>query len=376
MKPVFTRLFLFFAAFLVSQSADAQGCVAIRSFSGCGGVAGSSAFLNQGDIMLGTNFRYFRSFRHFRGTHEETNRVEEGTEVINKSAFLDFTLNYGINNRLYANLTLPFVFHHRTSMYEHGGNPPNGLGERHATAAQGLSDMRIGLGYWLFNPHEVIDFNYALGLGIKIPTGNYEARDVFYNQGPNRNQERLAAVDQSIQPGDGGFGISMDLQGFHIISDRFSINTTLYYLAGLREYVEVQGRNGPSTYSCPDQYLARLGASYVTSVNGLSVYFGGRIEGVPSSDIVGKDSGFRRPGYALSLEPGINYITRDFSLNFSVPFAVKRARVQSYSDKIATEETGMFRNGDAAFADYLINFGLSYRIHNQSSSGMNIMDEH
>ena len=133
---------------LVSSSVllHAQGCVAIRSCLG-GGNIGGGASLFQGEFELGVNYRYFKSFRHFRGSHEEAHRVEEGTQVINHSNFIDLALNYGITKQWYANLILPLVFHTRSSMYEHGGNPPNGLGERHSTSSRGLGDLRFGIGY-------------------------------------------------------------------------------------------------------------------------------------------------------------------------------------------------------------------------------------
>jgi len=48
--------------------------------------------LMKGDFLVGTNFRYFQSFRHFRGTHDEIN-------VINDSYFLDVTFNYTLSER-------------------------------------------------------------------------------------------------------------------------------------------------------------------------------------------------------------------------------------------------------------------------------------
>ena len=65
-------------------------------------------------------------------------------------------------------------------MYEHGGNPPNGLGERHSTSSSGIADMRIGVGYWLFKPFTK-SFNFALGAGVKLPTGDFSYMDTFYN---------------------------------------------------------------------------------------------------------------------------------------------------------------------------------------------------
>ncbi|MCX2678844.1 transporter [Galbibacter sp. EGI 63066] len=332
---------------------NAQGCVAIRGFSSCSGNIGAGANLNKGDFLVGTNFRYFESFRHFRGREEETHRIEEGTNVINDSYFVDITFNYGISDRLYANLLLPFVSHIRSSLYEHGRE------ERHETRSSGLSDMRMGLGYWLFKPGKA--YNFALGAGIKLPTGEYAYDDTFYNQGDNNDMDVEGVVDQSIQPGDGGLGFNLDMQGYYMLSHSFTLTTTLYYLSNPEETNGVLTRRGTSEFSVPDQYAAQLGTLFYPKITGLSFYLGGRVEGVPSSDLIGGSAGYRRPGYAISVDPGINYSANNLTLSLNVPVAVERNRIQSYSDKQRTAETGEYRIGDAAFADYLINFSLSYR---------------
>lgn len=48
--------------------------------------------------------------------------------------------------------------------------------------------------------------NTAIGLGIKILRGDYNAQSTFYNVVPNGTSE-VRAVDQSIQLGDGGLGL-------------------------------------------------------------------------------------------------------------------------------------------------------------------------
>lgn len=359
----FTFLSIFFFLLLQNQEANAQGCVAIRGGSSCslGAYSGLSNTLSKGEFAVGTGFRYFKSFRHFRGFEEETNRVADGTEVINHSYFLDLSLQYGISERFYANAVIPFVYHNRSSMYEHGGNPPNGLGERHETSSKGLSDVRLGIGYWLFDPKKHHSFNYGIGLGVKLPTGQYDYTDTFYNQGQDKNENLDLVVDQSIQPGDGGTGVTVDIQGFHVISPSFVVSTNLFYLFNVQETNGVLTRNGNSEFSCPDQFAARIGAYYNTKIQGVNTYLGGRIEGVPSEDLIGGSAGYRRPGYAVSVEPGVGYNKDKYSLNLSVPIALVRNRTQSYEDKQRTIETGVYRHGDAAFADYLINLSFSYR---------------
>src|SRR5690606_5220724 len=222
----------------------AQGCVAVRSFSGSTGEVGAEAFLPKGTWLAGAKFRYFHSYKHFGGTEEHTYRVEQGTEVINDSYFLDLTMNYGLTDRLSAIFTLPVVYHERSSMYEHGGNPPNGLGDRHKTYAEGLGDIRLGLAYWMLDPYKHMKGNFSLGLGVKLPTGDYGAEGLFYNQGPERNLTQRLTVDQSIQPGDGGLGVTFDFQGYRMLSHNFLLNATFYYLVNPRETNGKSARNG------------------------------------------------------------------------------------------------------------------------------------
>jgi len=360
MKKHIKQSFLLLLFLFATLNLIAQGCVAIRGNSSCNSNLGSSANLMGGEFNFQTGYRYFKSFRHFRGDHEEANRVEDGTEVINHSHFLDLSLSYGITDRLYANILIPYVWHTRSSLYEHGGN---GLGDRRETSSLGVGDFRVGIGYWLFEPGKK-NFNYSLGLGLKLPTGKYDYTDTFYNQGSNDDQDIEGVVDQSIQPGDGGKGFTVDIQGYHNLSDNFGLSVSIYYLFNATETNGVLTRNGRSEFSSPDQFAVRLG-SYYSSLSGFNAYLGGRIEGVPSEDLIGGSAGYRRPGYAVSVEPGIGYFKHNYSIFASVPIALYRNRTQSYEDKQRTAETGEYRIGDAAFADYLINVGISYRFMNK-----------
>ena len=340
-----------------SLSVYSQGCVAIRSFGGCAAGTGGGAILMPGESMIGANYRYFESFRHFRGDHQETERIENGTQVINNSNFLDLSFTYSFAERFYASLTIPFVYHDRSSMYEHGGN---NLGDRHWTSASGLADIRLGAGYWLIDQEKYQKGNLALALGMKFPTGNYKATDRFYNVGENGESE-IRPVDQSIQPGDGGFGITVELQGYQQFGNAFILNGNFYYLINPRETNSSRRTPTSDPFSVTDQFAARLGLNYMTPLHGLDVYLGGRLEGIPVYDLIGGSDGFRRPGYVISLEPGVNYGFRNLFFNVSVPIALARNRTQSYLDKQRERETGTPRHGDAAFADYLINVGVTWR---------------
>jgi hypothetical protein len=257
-------------------------------------------------------------------------------------------------------MVLPFVIHHRSSMYEHGGNPPNGLGQRHSTESSGISDIRLAAGYWLRDPSKHLKSNYGMALGVKLPTGSYDYTDEFFNQGADRNEVIESVVDQSIQPGDGGLGVTLEMQSYHSLSDHLMLTSNLYYMSNPQTTNGVLTRSGNEEFSCPDQFAVRAGMNYFT--NRFATFLGGRIEGVPSSDLIGSSEGYRRPGYVVSVEPGVSYALDKLVLSLNVPFALYRNRTQSFSDKARTAETGIYRHGDAAFANYLINFNVSYRI--------------
>jgi len=115
---------------------------------------------------------------------------------------------------------------------------------------------------------------------------------------------------------------------------------------------------------------------FTNSPFGLSGYFGGRIEGVPSHDAFGGSRGFRRPGYAVSVEPGISYGFNSMSVFFSLPIALYRNRVQSYDDLEKTRVNGVFTNGDAAFADYSHQSRIFMEIWWQRTCDVNFQNHH
>ncbi len=362
-KYIYFFIVQFVFAWAISSELSAQGCVAIRHFSTCSGNPNSSMQTGKGSMILSTNYRYFKSFRHFRGTHEEPDRVANGSEVINKSHALDLTLTYGLSNRLFLNANLPFVYNDRSSLYEHGRT------ERHHSYSQGLADARLGLGFWLKDISTAHSGNLSVNLGVKLPTGNYKATDTFYNVGPGGSSEERS-VDQSIQPGDGGVGITTGLVGFKQIGTRFSLYGSGFYLFNPREM------NGTRTFretlspllqnesimSVTDQFSISAGVNYTLFKPALSFSLGGRYEGVPVRDVIGGSEGFRRPGSVASIEPGITYMKNRVMLNVSVPVAVYRNRPQSVTDLETELATGTPRAGDAAFADYLINVGLAFNL--------------
>jgi hypothetical protein len=183
--------------FILPAAAFGQGCLIARGGGGAM-ITDGSGYLEKGDWQVNLAVRHFDSHRHFAGDDEQTHRSDAGTEVYNYSWYYDTTLTYAWSKRLNLSATLPYVNHDRSSLYEHLGN---NSGQRFATQASGMADVSLSASYWVIDPDHAKRWNLSVGLGLKLPTGNDEAKDLF-----NRSTgitERY--VDSSIQPGDAAF---------------------------------------------------------------------------------------------------------------------------------------------------------------------------
>jgi hypothetical protein len=339
------------------QKIYSQGCVAIK---GTAGVCSRPTDAKGWEMNFTT--RYFKSYKHFVGDEEQKQRVEEGSQVINHSFEMDITATRIIDSRWALAFVLPVMNFSRSSLYEHDGKT------RHSTQSFGIGDMRLAVYRWMFDPMKSHHGNLQLGLGVKLPTGNYNYQDYFFKK---EDSLVLGPVDQSIQPGDGGTGLTFELNTFYNFNHKLGVYANTYYLLNPREVNGTStARGGTSSatakkyntdvMSVPDLFMARGGAAYM--VNQFTFSGGIRIEGLPSSDLIGGDRGFRRPGYIISAEPAITWVTKKASVNLAVPVALYRNRTQSDADKRQTAETGIYRHGDAAFADYLISVGVTFRL--------------
>jgi hypothetical protein len=347
------------------DNANAQGCVAIRSTGGASCMRPGESHDSTG-WLFNMNNRYFKSYKHFRGSEEEHERVENGTEVINHTYSIDFFIQKTINKRWSVGVSIPVINNARSSLYEHGGNNA-GPSARHSTYSFGLGDVRVAAYAWLTDPSKMSKLNIQAGLGVKLPTGDYRYQDYFIK---NDTTKVLGPVDQSIQLGDGGTGITAELNLFYQIARKIGVYGNAYYLANPREQNGVSTsrggptpaanvKNGSDVMSVPDQYMVRGGVNF--TVNSFTASAGVRYECVPVYDIIGGSNGFRRPGYVLAVEPGLTYQVKKLTAYVLVPFALERNRTQSVPDKIRSELTGVYAHGDAAFADYSVNAGIAFR---------------
>jgi hypothetical protein len=257
------------------------------------------------------------------------------------------------------------------SISERSQLAPSSLGGfRYSTHAEGIGDVRVGPYYWIWNPKENPKGNIQVGLTLKMPTGDDGVTDTFLtSHGPVTHP-----VDQSIQPGDGGWGFALEVNAYREILPRTALYLQAFYLFNPENQNDVltwrdnssttpgavTAHPGQASYyehymSIPDQYFGRAGVSYLVLPSwGLSLNLGGRLEGIPVHDLIGGSDGFRRPGTVISIEPGISLMKGRFSLDLSMPWAVYRARWRSVADERASAVSNTYVHGDAAFADYMI----------------------
>lgn len=306
--------------------------------------------------MLSVAYRKQRSHRHFVGTVEQHEREEAETEIVNDIQLFDIGVTYEFKSRYSLSASVPLMVATRTRPGTLDIPSLGRPGPDQVSHGKGFGDVSVGAKVWVLDPNreERPRQNIAFGFGVKIPTGNEGVTDTVQTAtGP-----RTIVVDQSIQLGDGGWGLVFSTDMYKRLW-----RTTLYgsgvYLVNPRDTNGVRtgrARASEAIMSVSDQYLGRAGVIFpVPKARGWTASFGGRVEGVPVRDIIGKSNGFRRPGYAISVEPGVNYYRRGDVWSLSVPVAVSRNRRRSVPDYIDG------RAGDAAFADYIIVAGWSHR---------------
>ncbi len=338
-----------------ASTSRAQGCVVAHG-------SGIPETVETGDAEqpwdLSVSYRWFQSDRHFVGITEQKQRQASGDQVINRSNFTDLTLERAISPRYDLSVTIPYVSHDRSQVVK---NSSGVILDRFHTQAVGLADISVIGNAWVFNPVNARG-NIQVGLGLSLPTGKDNVSDTFetFDKASGKIVAVQHPVDQSIQPGSGGYGIILSLYGYRELGAGFT-----GFLSGSYT-ITPQDTNGTVTsnglLSIPDTYLGRIGFEYThPELHGLTLSLGWRVEGVSVFDVVGHSNGFRRPGYSSDIEPGIIYSYKGWTARFYIPYAVQRDRLQNTGDKKKSRTTGVYSQGDAAFADYEIISSVSYR---------------
>lgn len=295
---------------------------------------------------IGFGYRFLPSHRHFIGTVEQVERERLGTEIRNTYHIFDLSASYQVNNRWMITGSLPVVSAHRNQLYFPRGE----------YQAFGQGDATLGVRTWLFRPPTESRRNIGLGVMLKAPTGRYNR---MFDAVDRTGRSIRATGDQSVQLGDSGTGVAVDINAYTpawFNSWAYFQSTYLFNPRNTNGVSTFRTRPGETVMSVSDQYLFRGGFTrLLPKVRSVAVSFGGRMEGVPVRDAIGRSDGFRRPGYAISVDPGVMLQRFGYTFTVNVPWAVQRNRRKSVSDY----QNGV--HGDAAFADYSLILGVSKR---------------
>ena len=339
---------------------------------------GAASYQEKGAWTAAVSHRWQYSDKHFVGDVEQVYREKEGSQVINDVHVVDLSVSYAATKRINLTLGVPFQFATRSQAIRDtrrvGGvlvNPspfpaPDGavngaVIDRYETSAYGLGDIKLLATTWLLDPEENKKHNVSVGLGVLFPTGEKDSKDIFKVFATNaaglyEPRAETRNVDNSIQPGAGAWGIIFDLYAFQEIFENFNVFAAGTYIATPEEDAGVyDGANGNTgqIWSVGDSYLFRAGVGYTFLPQyGLTLTLGGRMEGSPSTDLIGDSGGRRRPGFAVSIEPGLVFTKNRWFASFSAPVAVYRNRERNFAGN----------SGDAAFADFmtLVTVGRSF----------------
>jgi hypothetical protein len=348
-KNTMKKLILILFNFLVAIYALAQGCVAIRNVAG---ISPDLLFENMqpnDKLIFNITNRYFEA----SSTFIEDKFITD-TLVTNRIYTINISALRIFNNGWSLALSVPVSANSRTNSRDHGGPQT----PKYTTRAFGLGDIRFTVYKWLLDPAANKKGNIQIGLGIKFPTGDFRYQDYFVR---NDTTKVLAPVDQAIQLGDGGTGITTELSAFYSFNETVNIFFSGFYLINPRDQNGVsnlKGRNpippeitnNTTVMSVPDQYSLRGGANL--QFKKIILTAGIRYEKVPVNDLIGGNMGFRRAATIISVEPGIIYKMKKAMpfIYIGVPF--ERDIIQNHQNN----------NTPAGFANYVVSFGVQFKL--------------
>jgi hypothetical protein len=349
------------------QRIEAQGCVVAHSVGEVGGPDSAGGYLAPKHWQFTLDYRHLYSFRHYVGSVEQVYRLQGRSEVRNRINLVDAGLTYQITPRFSVEGNVPVEWASRRYYIAAGSLGPGSPGSTIIGdfGLSGLGDISFQGQGWLWDPSKNPSHNIQIGLGVQMPTGRDNIKNNLVEI-PGTSPVN-ATADYSIQPGIGVWAIPVSVASFQAISKSLQAYFNGSYLVTPSETNGVANASPPgfpapapqnAQVSAADEYLLQAGVAYsVAKVHGLTVTGGLRKEGVPAHDLIGGDEGFRRPGYAVSLEPGVLYSLHGGHdlITANIDRAVYRNRIASVPDmQLGT-------HGDAAFADWLWLAGFQHR---------------
>ena len=330
--------------------------------------ADANPYHQPGEWQLSLSSRNLVSNDHYAGGEEQIQRQRLQNYVTNRQNLADVNISRTMTERWTLSVGIPYV---NSSWASRDPRYPLPAERREVEQnGRGLGDISVGGRYWIFDTKTHSDRNVSAGAGLKMPTGNSKERDFYVDSQGNNPQQRF--VDQSVQPGDGGWGLMLEAAAFtrskrvlafgsgsYLMNPKNRSDTPSLTLSRLPPGMAPNPNQSDRLYnSVPDQYVARLGVT-VPVWKGLAASVAWRVEGLPRYDLIGDSNGFRRPGKAMFVEPGISYSKRGQTFTVNVPLGY-------YYHRHPDPNTS--REGDATFPRHIFLTSYSLKLGRRQST--------
>jgi len=326
-----------------------QGCVAIRNVAGISPDLLFEKIQPNDKMIINITNRYFEASSTYIADKFITDSI-----VTNRIYTMDISAVRLLPNGWSLGVSLPIAANSRTNNRDHGGPQT----PKHTTRSFGLGDIRLTAYKWLLDPTVTRKGNIQVGLGIKLPTGDFRYQDYFFR---NDSTKVLAPVDQAIQLGDGGTGITAELSAYYLVTGKINLFINGFYLLNPRDQNGVsnlKGRNptqaeitnNTTVMSVPDQYSLRGGVN--VQVEKVAITANLLYEKVPANDLIGGNMGFRRAASITSVETRLVYKIKRTLIFAEMAIPFQRNIIQNKQNNMTP----------AGFADYLFYFGVQFKI--------------
>ena len=328
-------------ALLSGSTASAQGCAPSRfNFQG---------YRGEGDVALGRGtWQAALAYRRFTSNRLIQGGADVGPGTLVKSQSLFTSLTYGASDHLALTLTVPYSGGSHERQYADG--------QRHENTASGLNDISLSANYSLVSARRP-GGNLGIGLGVKIPTGKNDATGTWWNKDGTTVP---FPVHQSIQLGDGGWGMTLSVAGFQPLSSRFDMHAEGVYTLNPRKTTDVRKSPTDSTrVAVPDTWSVGAGVGVqVWPAQGLSASLEVLVNGTPRRDLLGgaNGDGYRLPATVGYMNPAIQVTRGVHRFTLGVPLRVYKNFKPSYVEQAAGQLGGGGLAKYMILAQYILRF--------------------
>jgi hypothetical protein len=291
--------------------------------------------------------RRVATHRVYVGSQEDETAAPGGQPLRIQLNSLNLSAAYGLSERTSMTFAVPMSYSSASNIH------PDGL--RHTNSAAGIGDISLTGNYWLAQPSRHPFSNAQLSVGVKAPTGSIHKTDDFFAPDGSVSQQ---PVPQTLQTGDGGFALLVQIQAFQRLTSVFSFYQVGSYSVSLKEHTDVVWGPAGVEWAVPDLYSGRVGFAWAAAPDhGLSLSLGGRIDGTTIADLVGgHDDYFRHAGYTMYLDPGVSWATGLNQFTLSVPVRMRHNYLSE------TLSDGSVRPGIGGVNDFIVYFDFSRRL--------------